>query len=434
MKIYDLIGIGFGPSNIGLAVALYEDYDANSTFDSILFFESKRKHGWHHPMMVDGAKMQISFMKDLCMLRNPKSHFTFLNYLKENDRLIAFANLRDFNPSRREFDCYLAWVAKHFEKIVQYSSTAQSITPVLVDGVVKYLDVEIINNNLNCRKIYRTRNLTIAVGGEPKMPVEIDDPRIFHSSLFLEKISQYDEQLAHRFLIVGAGQSAAEIYRYLINRYKSSSIWVGCRGIGFKQSDESEYVNEIFNNDMVDLLYNLSPEKRKSLIAKHADTNYSVVDIDLIRELYRTEYEEGLIRTPNFGIKQFVELHDASADEKCIKVSLKSLISEEIKRLDVDAVICATGYKRPHDMKLLSGIKPFALEDDENQFVLSRNYALQTSDTFKPKIFIQGMSESTHGLSDTLLSVISTRAGEISSEFIKVMAVENQPLRCESNH
>lgn len=40
-------------------------------------------------------------------------------------------------------------------------------------------------------------------------------------------------------------------------------------------------------------------------------------------------------------------------------------------------------------------------------------------DMFKPRIYVQGVEEETHGLSDTLLSVLGVRAGEVVTDLCK---------------
>lgn len=51
---------------------------------------------------------------------------------------------------------------------------------------------------------------------------------------------------------------------------------------------------------------------------------------------------------------------------------------------------------------------------------ISRNYRLvpenKNGDIFGPRIYLQGVEESTHGLSDTLLSVLGIRAGEVVND------------------
>ncbi|MFN7053210.1 MAG: SidA/IucD/PvdA family monooxygenase, partial [Gemmobacter sp.] len=82
-RIHDLIGIGFGPSNLALAIALRE---RQSPLDA-LFLEAQPAFAWHPGMMIPGADMQVSFLKDLVSLRDPTSGFSFLSYLHEKGRL-----------------------------------------------------------------------------------------------------------------------------------------------------------------------------------------------------------------------------------------------------------------------------------------------------------------------------------------------------------
>jgi L-ornithine N5-oxygenase len=420
VRAYDLIGIGFGPSNLGLAVALFDDYKVQVADKKIGFFESKKEQAWHHPMMLPGSKMQISFMKDLCFLRNPRSYFTFVNYLMTQGRLRQFANIRDFTPSRREFDDYLKWTASHFSSIVEYASRVEYIAPIERHGVVELLEVGVKNTLKNTMHTVKTRNLALAIGGEAKMPIASPSEHVFHSASFLDQIAKYPEDKKHRFLVVGSGQSAAEIYRYLIGTYKASEVWVTCSGIGFKQADDSEYVNDIFDSNLIDTIYSLDAAKRKRLLEKYIDTNYSVADLDIIQEIYREEYERGIGNsTPRHGIKKFQKLHSIEKDGSGLRVTLKSTLTDEFIQLSVDAVICATGYSRANNAKLLKNIEPYML-DPSGSAQLTRGYALKTTETFKPSIFIQGMSESSHGISDTLLSVISARSAEISEEFIRL--------------
>src|SRR4051794_10016492 len=102
---YDFVGVGFGPSNLALAVAA-EELAPNLQG---LFVERSRCFQWHPGMMLDGARMQISFLKDLATLRNPASQYTFLQYVKAKGRLERFVNINEFRLSRLEYGDYLRW-------------------------------------------------------------------------------------------------------------------------------------------------------------------------------------------------------------------------------------------------------------------------------------------------------------------------------------
>ena len=84
-KTYDVIGIGLGPFNLGLA-ALMDDIDE---FEA-LFFEQQKTFDWHPGMLIEGTDMQVPFIADLVTFANPKSRYTFLNYLHETGRLYKF--------------------------------------------------------------------------------------------------------------------------------------------------------------------------------------------------------------------------------------------------------------------------------------------------------------------------------------------------------
>ncbi len=72
----------FGPSNLSLASAL-EEFASGSAGQAIdaVFFEKQAVLGWHRGMLLPGAKMQISFLKDPVIFRNPVSPYSYVAYL-----------------------------------------------------------------------------------------------------------------------------------------------------------------------------------------------------------------------------------------------------------------------------------------------------------------------------------------------------------------
>ena len=82
VPIYDLVGVGFGPSNLALAIALAEHNAGTGEPVTAHFLERQPRFGWHRGMLIDNATMQVSFLKDLVTLRNPTSEFSFLSYLQ----------------------------------------------------------------------------------------------------------------------------------------------------------------------------------------------------------------------------------------------------------------------------------------------------------------------------------------------------------------
>lgn len=155
-RVLDVLGVGYGPSNLALAVALHEHNQGATVPLSAEFVELKPEFGWHTGMLIPGATMQISFLKDLVTQRNPMSDFTFLNYLTERGRLTEFINYKTFFPTRLEFHDYLAWAADKVAASVRYGSRVTSIRDI--DGL---FHVEVSGER---PATVRARNVVIAGG------------------------------------------------------------------------------------------------------------------------------------------------------------------------------------------------------------------------------------------------------------------------------
>ncbi len=68
--LYDLVCVGFGPASLAIAIALHDAKEAGTPFLSgahpkIRFLEKQSSFAWHAGMLLPGAKMQITFIKDL---------------------------------------------------------------------------------------------------------------------------------------------------------------------------------------------------------------------------------------------------------------------------------------------------------------------------------------------------------------------------------
>ena len=251
--VHDLLCVGFGPASLAIAIAMHDKLASSSRCGAaspsprVLFLEKQARFAWHAGMLLRGAKMQISFLKDLATLRNPRSKFTFLNYVHENDRLIDFINLDTFLPARVEYEDYLRWCAAHFEDLVQYNQQVLSVSPEepKADAVagVKIFRVACRNNITGTVSTYRAKNVVLAVGGAPRIPEELSlgHPRVIHSSQYAQLAPKIltDPSRAYRVAVVGAGQSAAEIFSNVQNLYPNSTTSLVMRSEFLRPSDDS---------------------------------------------------------------------------------------------------------------------------------------------------------------------------------------------------
>lgn len=249
-ELHDLICIGFGPASLATAIALHDKYGALKSTGAeqppkLCFLERQPKFAWHSGMQLPGAKMQISFLKDLATPRDPRSRFTFLNYLHHKGRFNQFINLGTFLPTRMEYEDYLRWCASHFEDVVEYGQEVVSIKSIDVDTTTgKVTSFSVTSRDLSSQQLVtrRARHVVIAVGGKPNIPKEfVNSPRIIHSSKYSWMAPQIlnKTEEPYRLAVVGGGQSAAEIYSDLQSRYPKADVTLIIRDTVLRPSDDS---------------------------------------------------------------------------------------------------------------------------------------------------------------------------------------------------
>jgi L-ornithine N5-oxygenase len=196
-------------------------------------------------MLVPGARMQISFMKDMATFRDPRSKFTFLNYLHAHNRLVMFSNLATFYPLREEFNDYLRWCASHFDEHVRYGEEVVSISPCDNLGMVEKWTV--CSRNVQTGKTTKlaARHVVIAVGGSLKIPAQFPrrlyNHKILHSSNYTTHTPHLlpKHSAAYRVAVVGGGQSAVEIFSDLQRRYRNCRTTLFLRQSALRPSDDS---------------------------------------------------------------------------------------------------------------------------------------------------------------------------------------------------
>ena len=239
---YDLVCVGFGPASLAIAVAMAD----KGIHKRVLYLEKQQRFRWHAGMLLPNARMQISFLKDLATLRDPQSKFTFLNYLKSKDRLVAFTNLSTFLPLREEYNDYLTWCALHFEQDVSYGHETTSIDPVKnLSGLIDRWLVHSRDLNTERTRTVIARQVVIAVGGRPRIPAALVDasssPRIVHSSSYSTVVPQFLERQGKdlNIAVIGGGQSAAEIFHDLQSRFAVAGATLYTGDHALRPSDDS---------------------------------------------------------------------------------------------------------------------------------------------------------------------------------------------------
>ena len=412
---HDLIGIGFGPSNLALAIALQERAEQGGRSFDALFLERQPDYSWHGNTLVAQSELQISFLKDLVTLRNPSSRFSFVNYLKAHGRLVDFINLGTFYPCRMEYNDYLRWVAQQFAEQSRYGEQVLRVEPIVEgDGRVQRLNVVSQHQGREVQR--QTRSVIVSTGGTPKIPQAFasfkDDPRVFHHARYLSAMATQPCSRGEpmRIAVVGAGQSAAEAFIDLNDSYPNVQVDMILRAAVLKPADDSPFVNEIFGPDYTDLVFNQPETERERLIREYHNTNYSVVDLDLIERIYAMLYRQKVSGVERHGFLCRRMIESATDVDGRVQLQLRDLATGSTEARRYDAVILATGYERRSHRELLAPLKDY-LDD----FRVDRDYQLIARPELETPVFIQGFSQHSHGLSDTLLSVLPARSGEIAA-------------------
>jgi L-ornithine N5-oxygenase len=209
---YDLVVVGFGSTALSLATALAD----SETSLKVLFLESKASFTWAPASVLPENVTRTSFLRDLITTRNPRSEFTFVNYLFESEQLVQFVNSSHMAPTRLVMGNYLSWVAEKMRERewVRYESTVTRVVPVkngasLVDGwKINVQDARGNNSTIASKRV------VLATGSKPRIPDALMGAKgsVLHTSEVGPLLHNLKDQ---DIAIVGADQEAAEIFEHL---------------------------------------------------------------------------------------------------------------------------------------------------------------------------------------------------------------------------
>lgn len=398
------LGIGFGPANLALAIALAERGARGR------FLEAQPQFGWHRDMLLPGTRMQIPFLKDLVTLRNAKSAFSFVNYLSERGRLVEFVGRHDVFPSRREFHDYMEWAAAPFAADVCYGQRVVAVARAAGSGFLV---------RAASGAVLPAGTLVLGTGLNPLLPNDVRPTgRQFHSHRLLGALAGLGP--IRRVAVVGAGQSAAEVTAYLHRAHPDAVVHAVFGRYGYSLADDSAFVNGIFDPAAVDEFFGADEPVRRRLLDYHRSANYSAVDVDLIEQLYEQRYQEMVTGDRRLFVHRACEIAAAREEADGVRLTVRSLLDRGEQVLDCDAVVYATGYAPMDVAAFLGELAADYAFDDRGLPVVTRDYRLQARSGAPGDIYLNGsVVEHTHGLGATLLSNVAVRGGEIAAAILQ---------------
>ena len=242
----------------------------------------------------------------------------------------------------------MRWAADTLSNYVAYGTAVTNVTPNTANGGVHSLTVHL--RKADGREAWiTTRNLAVAVGGTPRWPEWLDRQSctgVFHSSEFIQALkAKYPDALSpYRFVVMGAGQSSAEMFRHLYASYPNAVVTLVIAGFALRPADDSEFVNEIFDPAMVDVFYRSPDCQREKLLDEYANTNYAVADPGLISAIYRDMYL-GRRMTGRLRLIPGHRLVEVEPHGSASRLTLRSAADGRKSTVDADGVFFGMGYK-----------------------------------------------------------------------------------------
>lgn len=412
---YDVVGIGFGPSNIAMAITLEEE----AAGLKCLFLEKEANSEWQTGLLLANSDIQNHPLRDLATPRNPRSHYSFTNYLFEKQRLFEHLNMGLYYPYRYEYRDYIRWAADHFDEQVRYSTIVTGVRALTTQAGGARFEVSTSDG-----QTYTCANLVVAGGRTPFVPpvlAAVEPDKLVHGVRFRTVVDRLESGQVQSVAVVGGSQSAIEIMIYLADKFPQLQVHGVSRKFGYCLKDSSPFTGEVYFPEFVDLFHDSKPAHRRRLQDDLRATNYSASDGDVLDEWYRVRY-----RDRHFG-QQRLHVHNSvdivSAVSVGSKVSLELMAAhsdEQITSLEVDLIVTATGFRDfgPGSHQevcpaLLEGLYPMMEKEPDGQIKIQRDYRVALQG-MALGLYLNGLCESSHGMGDAgSLSLVSLRSQHI---------------------
>ncbi|MFC2949437.1 lysine N(6)-hydroxylase/L-ornithine N(5)-oxygenase family protein [Virgibacillus sediminis] len=392
-NVYNVIGIGLGPFNLGFA-ALAEGV----TEIDAMFFEKKPQFDWHPGMMIEGTTLQVPFLADLVSMADVTSKYSFLNYLQNQNRLYRFYFREDFHIPRKEFNHYCQWVTEQLTNC-QFHKNVKQVDLRDIDGQSLY---EVVVEDVQTRKqsVYLAEHIVMGIGTVPAIPAQLQSAlgeNIFHTADYLYKKGKCKE--VESIAVIGSGQSAAEVFLDLLEEqhsYGYSLKWY-TRSKGFFPMEYSKLGLEHFSPDYTSFFYHL-PQEKKDKLLREQDLLYKGISSDTISDIYELLYQRSIgSEEPDIHLQAMSAIESIEPIGNRWRLHGVQQVSEENFTDDTDLIVLGTGYK-PKIPDFLSPLYGRIAWDRQGRFEVLEDYRLKMNGSKNNSIYIQNGEIHTHGV------------------------------------
>jgi lysine N6-hydroxylase len=399
---YDAIGIGIGPFNLS-AAALCEPVPGLKT----IFLDRNPQFAWHPGLLLSGATIQTSHLKDLVTLADPQSKYTFLAYLHSKQRMYRFITANFGGVERVEFDDYFRWVADRLSNL-RFGTAVENIG---YDGA-RF----IINDDAR----YTARSVILATGLRPTIP-SFAEPllgnKVFHGQALLKRAADWRER---RVAVIGGGQSGAEVLNHLLSQEDSlprTLYWVSSRD-NFLPLDDSPFTNELFTPGYSNYFFDLPANTR--LFCLQSQTLASDgISMKLLQDIYRKLYCFEFLRStqPRVALRAHTRLAGLfPTQDGDYAMDLQHILTGKRSTELVDMVILCTGYHYEVP-KLLEPLRS-RIRFSNGTYEVNRDFSIEWDGSPHNKIYVQNAAINARGIADPNLSLMAWRSANIVNDLL----------------
>jgi len=409
----DVLAIGAGPANLALAVALEESSSAQLAGNTLII-ERYPDVKWQRDMLLPWARAQVSFLKDLVTPRNPCSRFSFLKFMHDQGHLDEFINLSTFFPFRTELSDYLQWVANSLCLVrVRYDTRGAHIAARRGDDG----SIDGWTATTQDGTAIRCRDLVIGTGRDPFLPEPfraLPAGRVIHSSEYCSQIRRLAKDDPHRVVVIGGAQSAAEMFLSVQEDLPRCRPTIIMRSIGFQNYQISKFTNELYFPTFVDGFFNAPPEVRQQLLDEMRNTNYGGLAPPFLDQLYTRLYQQRRRNDTRARMLPMTEVLDARMDSGEVVLTLHDRMTGNVSLLACDVVLLGSGYQR----QMPALVRRLMAELGVESIRIGRHYRVELDQPGRGALYVQGANEATHGIADSLLSVLAHRSQDIVDDML----------------
>ncbi|QKJ87481.1 lysine N6-hydroxylase [Paramixta manurensis] len=383
--IYDFIGIGIGPFNLGLACLTDPIEEING-----VFLDQNPGFDWHTGMMLESAHLQTPFMADLVTLADPTNRFSLLNYMKQKGKIYSFYIREDFFLMRKEYNQYCQWACAQLDTL-HWNTRVEDVS---YDSDRQCYRVRSCSTRSGESRYWLARKLVLGTGPVAWLPAcsrALRD-QVTHSSEYLAHKAELQQK--NSITVLGSGQSAAEIYYDLLNdidRFGYQLNWV-TRAPRFYPLEYTKLTLEMTSPEWIDYFHALPPAKRDALNARHKNL-YKGINSSLINDIYDLMYVkqlDGALKVRLFTHCELTDLRRLPTGQ--LELSLHQQEQDQAFTRRTEGLVMATGYHYRPPL-FIEGIANRLRWDDQGRYAVQRNYSIDHHN----QIFVQNAELHTHG-------------------------------------